>query len=539
MKLFLTTLTLCFLLTLTQETAAISLTCIRPTEEKTNTTTDTLGLQVEIKGNLSYFYISIYLNDVLIDTQNVNVVDKFGGPNHQPYNSIFTAQLFLRSGENRIRLQVTDGSGTATLHRKIYYSRPAKPFATERRKALVIGNAAYVNLLPLSNCLNDADSMAKALHELNFEIVLIKNGTKEQMKRLLDNFCEDLLLYDVALLYYSGHGFETWNLNCMLPVDASQTDAKDLLECFSISSNYGYASLSDRFVYSGVPKSIFILDACRSNEMGNSMQIAYTTKAANGWGKNAVKGNMIYASTNKYKDIAPGQSFIAYATYSGHTADASAPGLSNSPYTYATLKYIRNVNLSLAEIFTKVKATMEDVLHLDVPPFYDHFSAGYILSPYDERLDDRSVDWINNHDKASEHYDGIVRNVWLDTNAVAIDKGDTLKGIRFHIDFEIARMLNSDGRLWIELYENDLTFAKDNDPYHKPYWKDEKILVETYFSSRFKLYTNPDLSKDLFVSYSTLAPSLKGQKMYYRVSAAVNDTLRLKCLPQPFTLPNW
>jgi hypothetical protein len=49
------------------------------------------------------------------------------------------------------------------------------PIGTERRLALVIGNKDYQNLPPLTNTLNDADDMARALEKLGFEVILRKN----------------------------------------------------------------------------------------------------------------------------------------------------------------------------------------------------------------------------------------------------------------------------------------------------------------------------------------------------------------------------
>lgn len=78
------------------------------------------------------------------------------------------------------------------------------------RKALVVGIDKYPNS-PLRGCCNDADRMEELLScngdgSPNFEVKLKKNvGTKGELRRLIEEcFAKD---EDVALFYYSGHGY--------------------------------------------------------------------------------------------------------------------------------------------------------------------------------------------------------------------------------------------------------------------------------------------------------------------------------------------
>ena len=60
------------------------------------------------------------------------------------------------------------------------------------RVALVIGNAAYVNIPALGNSTNDAKSMATILRKLGFQVVEVVDGSKAQMDKAVENL-QDLL----------------------------------------------------------------------------------------------------------------------------------------------------------------------------------------------------------------------------------------------------------------------------------------------------------------------------------------------------------
>jgi uncharacterized caspase-like protein len=90
--------------------------------------------------------------------------------------------------------------------------------------ALVIGNASYRNVRPLQNPVNDAQAMTKALRLAGFETILVEDAGKEQMEQALQTFRNRLLPGDVALFYYSGHGFQMEHQNYLVPIDYKSSD---------------------------------------------------------------------------------------------------------------------------------------------------------------------------------------------------------------------------------------------------------------------------------------------------------------------------
>ena len=91
---------------------------------------------------------------------------------------------------------------------------------SERRIALVIGNDNYnIDRMKLTQSKKDADLMVVALKRCNFDIVYCANATRAAMYQKLGEFAKKLPNYDVALVYYSGHGAVLNGAQYMLPID--------------------------------------------------------------------------------------------------------------------------------------------------------------------------------------------------------------------------------------------------------------------------------------------------------------------------------
>src|ERR1043165_1071189 len=132
--------------------------------------------------------------------------------------------------------------------------------AADRRVALVIGNSAYRNpSLVLTNPKNDAEDVAAALRELDFEVVHATDAKKEDFDRALARFARLANGADVALFFYAGHALQFQGRNYLMPIDAELQD--------EVSLRYQMESVDDVRAalerVSGI--KIMILDACRNN----------------------------------------------------------------------------------------------------------------------------------------------------------------------------------------------------------------------------------------------------------------------------------
>jgi uncharacterized caspase-like protein len=205
----------------------------------------------------------------------------------------------------------------------------------EKRLALVIGNANYVNSNALQNPVNDANAIAKALKEVGFTVLLYTNSDLKSMKKAMDDFGEKLSKYTVGLFYYAGHGMQVNGKNYLIPVDASMKVEQDVdYDCVDAGRLLG------KMESAGTSTNIVILDACRDNPFARS----WSTRSA---GK---EGGLAFMN-------APSGSIVAYATAPGKTAsDGSGK---NGLYTEALLKYLNVPGLPLEDFFKNVRVEVE------------------------------------------------------------------------------------------------------------------------------------------------------------------------------------
>jgi formylglycine-generating enzyme required for sulfatase activity len=198
------------------------------------------------------------------------------------------------------------------------------------RVALVIGNAAYKNVTPLSNTINDAVVMADALKNLGFELVGGKAQTnldKTELDNVVRKFGETMRGKRVAFLYYSGHGVQVDGRNYLIPISAnviSRTDVKyELVNVDNVLEDMNA---------SGTKVNIIVLDACRNNPFGE--------KGLRGGGSGLASMD------------APSGTLVAYATGPGRTA-ADGTGR-NSPYTESLARIITEPGLDIEDVFREV-----------------------------------------------------------------------------------------------------------------------------------------------------------------------------------------
>jgi uncharacterized caspase-like protein len=99
------------------------------------------------------------------------------------------------------------------------------PTHADKRVALVIGNGFHQYQPILTNPKHDAEDVAKALGDLNFDVVLGLDLTRADMNEKLDQFSRKADGADIAIVYYSGHGMQFGGFNYLLPTDASLDSA--------------------------------------------------------------------------------------------------------------------------------------------------------------------------------------------------------------------------------------------------------------------------------------------------------------------------
>lgn len=131
------------------------------------------------------------------------------------------------------------------------------------RRALIIGIDDYQQA-PLQGCVNDADAMAAVLEthgtgSPNFQCLLMTSPTDEVTRPKLREAIEKLFATecDIALLYFSGHGFVRNADGYVVTKDATNYD-----EGIAMTDILKLANSSP------VKNKVIILDCCYSGNMG-------------------------------------------------------------------------------------------------------------------------------------------------------------------------------------------------------------------------------------------------------------------------------
>ncbi|MCH7639978.1 MAG: caspase family protein, partial [Bacteroidetes bacterium] len=131
------------------------------------------------------------------------------------------------------------------------------------RRALIVGIDDYPQA-PLRGCVNDANAMAAVLEthgtgSPNFQILSMTSPSDEVTRANLREAIEKLFATDcdIALLYFSGHGFVRSAEGYIVTKDAKRYDE-------------GIAMTEILKMVNGSPvkNKIIILDCCHSGHMG-------------------------------------------------------------------------------------------------------------------------------------------------------------------------------------------------------------------------------------------------------------------------------
>jgi len=215
-----------------------------------------------------------------------------------------------------------------------FCSGATKAQGYSKKLALVIGNAAYQHGGELKNPVNDARTMAETLLQLGFEVMLHENVSQNQMKQAINGYGIKLRGYDVGLFYYAGHGIQHKGANYMIPVEADLQAAEQIeFDCVAADRVLAYMDAASTKV------NLIIMDACRNNPFERS------------WHRSGAGNGLAMMD-------APKGTLIAYATAPGKVA-ADGEG-SNGLYTSALLKYLKDPDLNVEQIFKKVRTEVAE-----------------------------------------------------------------------------------------------------------------------------------------------------------------------------------
>lgn len=231
-------------------------------------------------------------------------------------------------------------------------------FAGTDRVALVLGMGAYQTIAPLDNTLNDAKDMAKTLDSIGFDVTLALDATADQLHQLLEDFAFRSETADLALIYYAGHGIEVQGENFLIPVDANVQSNRDVQR----------QSVSLKQMLTAVERArkmrIVILDSCRDNPLGDSIDLTEVVKVETVKADEATRGGGGLAAANPERGT-----LVAFAAKDGQVALDGAN--SNSPYARALMEKMVKPGLEISLMFRQVRdRVLEETGNLQEPHTY-------------------------------------------------------------------------------------------------------------------------------------------------------------------------
>jgi len=182
--------------------------------------------------------------------------------------------------------------------------------------ALAIGNSAY-RTAPLRNPVNDARAVTKALAEAGFNVVLLEDGSRAGMRRVIREWGDSLSKGGVGLFYFAGHGMQIRGRNYLIPINAD-VQREDEVEEEAVDANTVLAKMDS----ARNSLNVMILDACRNNPFQRSFR-----SAAQGLAQmDAPSGTLIASATAPGSVAADGDG--EYGVYTKHLlAEMRQPGV--------------------------------------------------------------------------------------------------------------------------------------------------------------------------------------------------------------------
>ena len=234
--------------------------------------------------------------------------------------------------------------------------------------ALVIGNNDYYTGYELTNAVNDATSISEVFKNFGFEVISKMNCSESDIPNLLEEFESKMVDYDASVFFFAGHAYELEGENYLASINSEIPPTNRHMarrSCIVLSE------ILDIYKKNANKVNIAIIDACR--------------KPFNR------SGNMSFAPM-----FAPKGTLLAFST-SPNEGAKDGGSEDHSVYTGTLLKFLHRENLSVEDLFKKVRKTVY-ALTQGTQTTWEHtslindyyFNTGKIVHsvtiPYDEKV---------------------------------------------------------------------------------------------------------------------------------------------------------
>jgi uncharacterized caspase-like protein len=217
----------------------------------------------------------------------------------------------------------------------IAFAPPADAAPTEKRMALVIGNAAY-QAGALATPANDAGLIAQTLQAAGFDVVGARDLDEDSLRHAFRDFVDNASKAGpetVVAVYFAGYGLQLEGENYLVPIDANIGRDSDVPIRALRLSDYTHALAALH-----LKATIVVLDAARASPFSASGQ--------------PLAGGLALVEPE------PGM-LIAFNATPGTVAPEGQDGY--GPYAKALAEMIREGGLPPANVFDRVRLRVNEV----------------------------------------------------------------------------------------------------------------------------------------------------------------------------------
>jgi uncharacterized caspase-like protein len=238
-----------------------------------------------------------------------------------------------------------------------------KPSGNDSKIALVIGNADY-KIKPLRNAVNDARSVASAMRDVGYNLIMRENASQASMIDAMKEFWVRSRRSEARVLFFSGHGLQHKGRNYLVPVDMVIENEEDVpRKAASVDEVIEKLNENTRGV------NVVILDACRTPPVAGSTR----TRGGNLGAARSLGSGL--AQVN-----APQGTLIAFSTAPGSVAYDGVDG--SSPYTRHLVEQLRTPGQSVEQLFKRVRiGVARDTANKQVPWESSSLMGDFCFSP--------------------------------------------------------------------------------------------------------------------------------------------------------------
>ena len=204
----------------------------------------------------------------------------------------------------------------------------AAAFSQEAKNALLIANGDYARDMGyLPQPVPEARELKSALESIGFNVTLVQNADRDQMRRALKAFKDKTRSAGgIAFFHYGGHAMQIKGANYLIPLRAALEDEQDVA--------YNCVNVNDLMDSMAGDSNVVVLDSCRNNPFAQSAHRGADTRGLAAVG------------------VKPKNSIIVYSASEGNTAK-------DGVFTPILTKRITEKNRTFSDILLTIRKEVQ------------------------------------------------------------------------------------------------------------------------------------------------------------------------------------